>query len=409
MSGLHFSGPCPTAYFFFDGDRIGSGPVDAAGNADARGVAVPGTATPGMHTVTGACDPAGHRIEASARFRVTSASTHRSQLVVALALPRQVPWTAHRATIAAGAALLLMLLLAFPSQLFNATLDENYEEVRGWFGFTRPLSAVVSKVNQRLILPGFLVAGGVVYALLSPDVGWNLSTLALVLGLTASLAFMAVGFALPTVAYFRLKFGERGHLLVMPGTLLVGVVCVAASRLVGFQPGYLYGILLVFVFQSEIDDDGRGRLAAGSALFVLVLAMIAWVARVPVSGASMRPGTSFWTILLESALSGAFLIGLEATLVDLLPLRFLSGSKIFAWNKAVWGALFSLALFILIYILLQPSSGYVHHTTAQGVISIVALFVAFGLFSVGFWAYFRFRSGALIEGDLATEGEFDVR
>lgn len=410
VSSFHFGAPCATAYFFFDGARIGSGPVDAAGNAHAKGISIPGTATTGSHQITGSCQPTGKKVEAATGFRVTKASTHRSELLTSLAEPRQVPWSARRAAEAGGAAILLMLLLAFPSQLFNATLDENYEEVRGWFGFIRPLSEVVTKVNQRLMLPLFLILGGVLYALLSPDVGLNLSSLALVLGLVVALAFMAVGFALPTLAYFRLRFRDHGQLLVMPGTLLVAAVCIAASRLAHFQPGYLYGVLMVFVFQNEIDERGRGRLAAASGLFVLGLAMIAWFAWVPVSGASMGSGAGFWSILAESALSGAFLIGLEATLVNLLPLRFLDGQKIFAWSRVVWGALFSLALFVLIYVLLQPGTGYVHHTGQASFIGAVVLFVAFGLFSILFWSYFRFRrGGALAEGDLAAEGEFDVR
>jgi hypothetical protein len=117
--------------------------------------------------------------------------------------------------------------------------------------------------------------------------------------------------------------------------------------------------------------------------------------------------------VLESAIGGAFIIGLESTLVGLLPMRFLDGSRVKAWSRTVWLILFLLGMFTVIEVLVQPGTGYVGHTTASGKIAVGALYLAFAAMSVGFWSYFRFRPSLdrahPEEDDLQREGEFDVR
>lgn len=93
------------------------------------------------------------------------------------------------------------------------------------------------------------------------------------------------------------------------------------------------------------------------------------------------------------ALGGIFLFGLESLIVDLIPMRFLDGSRTKAWSRAAWGALFAFGLFVLVHVLIIPGSGYVGVSDDLKLrVVVVALYVAFGLISVGFWAYFRFRA-----------------
>jgi hypothetical protein len=344
----------------------------------------------------------------TAHFTIGASSVHRSSFVTSTPLPRQVNFTLHSLLLSALISVLLLILLGFPSQLFNSTLQENYEEFRGWFGMHRPLSEVVQDISQRVLFPLFLLAGGALYALLTPEFGFNMASLALVLGLSIAVAVTTIGFAIPTFAFFGTRYRDRGQILVMPGSVIIGAIFVLLSRLLHFQPGYLYGLLAVFVFHHEVDRDTGGRLAAVSSLLVLALAILAWFAQVPVAGFTMGPHVSFWGVLLESALCGAFIIGLESTLVGLLPLRFLDGHRIREWSRVAWGILFAFALFALIEVLFQPGSGYVGHTSRTAKFTVGILYVAFALISVGFWAYFRFRPARLEEG-LEEEGEYGVR
>jgi hypothetical protein len=402
----HYPAACTTAYFFFDGTRIGSASLDSTGHAQATGLSVPGNAKPGQHIVTSSCEASGAKVEHSAFFRVTPGQ-HRSAFVTSINDPSRISFTLHSVLLSAVLAGILLVLLAFPAQLFNATLQEHYEEVRRWFHLKRPLAEVVKDVNQRILFPIFLLVSGLLFALITPDFGFNRSTLALVLGLAIAVAVVTVGFAIPTFIYYLKEFRDRGQILVMPGSVIVGGVCVLISRLLHFEPGYLYGLLAIFVFHHETDERTDGRLAAVSVFFVIVLAIVAWVARVPLTGLAQKD-PSFLALVLEAAVSGAFVIGLESILVGILPMRFLDGSRIKKWSTSAWLALFLLALFTLVEVLIQPGSGYVGHATTAGKFAVAALYIAFGLISLAFWSYFRFRKPRA-EEELETEGDYSVR
>ncbi len=409
LSGSGYPPSCRTAYFYFDKTRIGSGPINSSRQATVTEVAVPGDSRTGVHQVSTSCHASGRPALQVRTYLIKPSAIHRPAFLTSLVEPRQVSLTLRSIALSSAIAAALFLLLGFPAQLFNATLAEHYEQVRGWFHLRRPLSEVAQGVNQRFLAPAFLLAGGALYAFLTPDVGFNRTTAALVIGLALAVAVTTVGFAIPSYLYFGFRLHDRGKLMVLPGTLLVGALCVVVSRLMHFQPGYLYGVLAVFVFHHDPDRKHRGELAAVSAVFVLALAALAWAARVPVSGYNMRSGASFWSLILEAALAGAFVIGLESTIVGLLPMRFLDGSKIKAWSRTVWTILFVLALAALIQILIQPGTGYVGHTSLVGKVLVVVLYVGFCLFSLGFWAYFRYRPGESSREDLEAEGEYGIR
>lgn len=83
-----------------------------------------------------------------------------------------------------------------------------------------------------------------------------------------------------------------------------------------------------------------------------------------------------------------FVAGLEATALGLLPFRFLDGSRLRAWNQVAWIVLFGLSVLAFVYILINPISGYLGRAPA---VTALLLFLGFGAFSAGFWAYFRYR------------------
>ncbi|HXL42303.1 MAG TPA: FGLLP motif-containing membrane protein, partial [Actinomycetota bacterium] len=251
-------------------------------------------------------------------------------------------------------------------------------------------------LHQALALTGFIIAGGVLYAVLSPDFGPNRTTLALALGLSVSLALITVVFRLPFLLHAKTRHGEWARLKVLPGTAVVAIVCVGISRLLHFVPGYLYGLIAGLEFRQE-PEDTTGRLTSLAALTILIIGLATWAARAPVAAAAGREGAGFWVVAIDACLATIFVIGLETLVLTLIPLRFLEGAKVTRWNRAVWVALFASALFAFVHILLQPSSGYVGHTQGGQKWVVVALFVGFGLFSIGFWAYFRFRPARTLE------------
>ena len=122
---------------------------------------------------------------------------------------------------------------------------------------------------------------------------------------------------------------------------------------------------------------------------MFLLSIGAWVARAPVSAAAAGDDPGIWLVALEACLASISILGIETVVICLIPLRFVEGSKVAAWSRTAWALVFGLAAFGFVHILLRPDSGYV--ASASSRLTVVVLFVAFGVASIGFWAYFRFR------------------
>ncbi|MDQ2825793.1 MAG: hypothetical protein M3Y04_02310, partial [Actinomycetota bacterium] len=171
-SGLEVSGTgytCSTVYFFFDGTRVGSDAPDGSGNASRHGLSVPGDARSGRHRVTSSCDASGNTVVQASFFQVLPASVHRPAFVTALPLPADVSLDPGKLLLSAVVATGMILLIAFPYELFNSTVEENYDEIRGWFGLPPRDPAAVKLRENRIAFVGLTMLTAVACGFLSPD------------------------------------------------------------------------------------------------------------------------------------------------------------------------------------------------------------------------------------------------
>ena len=392
--GLRVAGSgytCPTVYFFFDGTRVGSASTDGAGRVSRSGLSVPGDAGPGTHQVTASCDASGDLVAQASMFEVLPVSVHRPAFVTSLPLPGQVSLDPG-ALLASGAiAVGAIMLIAFPFELFNSAMEENYDEIRGWFGMgPRGVPEVKTRTGTLAFL-GLTAVTAVATGFLSPDFGFNRTSVVLFIGICVALLVMAVLFSLPADVGIRRQFGEWGKLNFLPGSLIVTIVMVLACRILEFQPGFFYGALAGLAFRSVVSEDVQGKMTAANWIFSLAISVGAFFLRVPVSAAAAEPGSSIWWIGVEICLALIFLWGIEGLAVGMLPMRFLDGRKVMRWSKPAWAALFFLGVFATVHVLLKPGSGYVGSTSDPVRFSVMLLFALFGIGSVAFWAYFRFR------------------
>jgi len=378
-------------YVFFDGVRVGTVAPSATGTIGKGDLSVPGDATPGTHRVTTSCTATGSAPRAVATFTVTDASLHRSALVTSLPEPGQVTLSLTRLATSAVIAIFILLLFAFPYELFNSTLEENYDEVRGWFRLPARAVELSSSAGRNVAFFALTLVTAVTVGFLSPDFGLNKASVVLTVGTFAALLVMSLGFSLPADIGIHRRTGEWGKLTFLPGSLAVSIVLVVLSRLLHFQPGYFYGALAGLAFRSALSKDVEGRVTAANWTFALALSVGAFFARVPVAHAASRPGASMWWIGLEAGLVLIFLWGIEGLAVAMLPMRFLDGRKVIDWNRVAWAVLMFLGVFATVHILLSPSSGYVGHTSGEVAIGVLVLFGIFGALSIGLWAYFRYR------------------
>jgi hypothetical protein len=375
---------CSRVSLEFSGDRLDE--TDVHGGAfRASGADVPGDARPGSHTVTADC---GGPVLASAVFEVTDAAIHRPSLVTALPKPDDISFSLDDLAKSAGAALIAIPVIFFPFGVIEEVMDDNWEEIVGWFGIK---AGVKEKVGWAGVpaLVAFMGITAAFYTALDPTAGLNLATVAAYVGLLVGICAVVLSEGAPEVR-FAGRHGLRAPMRALPGSLVIAFVVVALSRLIHFHPGYAFGAVAGFKIASELERREKGRLGAASVLAMLAVSLLAWVAWLPVSHMASAGNPSLGIVILEAALASTFMVGLETCLVLSLPIRFVHGGDVAAWNRWAWAGMFVIVLFPVIHIMF---AGGTHTLVTKGVHPLVILGVtaAFALFTVGFWGYFRFR------------------
>jgi hypothetical protein len=367
---------------------------------------------------------------------------------------------AQSVVIAAG----VILLVPFPSALFNNTLEENYDEVmsgmnrvrawlsRAWAALrarvsrqaaSRRQAPLVAPAETSAVLPsmpppaetgpfqtasspaamqppaamavatadgtpsrdiwrtpqgmvGFVLLSALLYAFLDPTFGFSLVSLATLAGLAIGLAIVLLAYGLPLVLMSRnrrLSLSARA----LPATLIVAVICVLVSRLADFQPGYLYGLVIGFFFAVGVERTAEGRAEGVAAAVSLIVAIVAWILLAFLhSGGGI--GGEFVSAVLQAATVTVVVAGLENAVFGMLPLRFMPGAAVYAWDRRVWLVLLGVGVFGFAHVLLNPSAGYMADTTRTSFLTMVVLLIGFGLASVLFWAWFRFRPKRATQG-----------
>jgi hypothetical protein len=238
---------------------------------------------------------------------------------------------------------------------------------------------------------GFVLLTALLYAFLDPTFGFSLESLATLAGLSLGLFVVLLAYGVPLLVLARVdRLGISVRAL--PVTLLIGVLCVLVSRLADFQPGYLYGLVVGFYFAHGVERRLEGRAEAVAAGASLAVAFVAWVALALLRSSATQPG-DLSTAMIEAATVTTVVAGLENAVFAMLPLRFMPGAAVYAWDRRVWLVLIGLGLFGFVHVLLNPSAGagYLADTTRTSFFTLILLLLAFGLASVLFWAWFRFR------------------
>jgi hypothetical protein len=326
-----------------------------------------------------------------------------SIVATALPSPSQAFGGVARTVVNASITLTAMLALTFPSQLFNRTFEDNYDEIvairrRSLTRISRgsrakeasPAADRTTSASQGpVVFCAVAVAGAIIGSLRDPDFGANSAsalsfgaTLLTVLVMTATTFLVARGYRA------RVHAGVASHLTALPAGLVVAAVCVLVSRIAAFRPGYLYGVVCGVAFAGALKRRQNGQLTAVASAVTLGLSVACWYLWVPVNHAVLDHHGGVGLVLLDDALASIFVGGLTGTVISLLPLRFMPGQSLFDWHRGAWAAAFGLAGFGVVEILLRPARNATTAPGHVGWLTAAVLFVIFGLGSLGFREYF---------------------
>jgi hypothetical protein len=293
-------------------------------------------------------------------------------------------------------AAILLLMIMFPAELFNNTLKENYDEVLGWFGSLR--SRVSRWVAALERIPFARFYAGVLFVAVLGGLGTLLAgggadsqeSLRVGAGIMAGALFCAFLSGHIALLVARRNFGTPGRIRMRPLGLILALLCVVLSRSIGFHPGYLYGLIASFEIQRELrkHEDARVVLVWGGTVFGFAIG--AWSLLQVVQPAAEH-SHNIWMLSSEEALVALAIEGLTGLCLALLPISFMEGVRVWGWSRIGWALMYFGIAFTFFQIVVHPEFAGREATTPLWV--WLGLFLGFGVISVAFWSYFRFRGG----------------
>jgi hypothetical protein len=317
----------------------------------------------------------------------------RKAFVRSLSAPNELPFDFATIGFSLLLALLLVLLVLFPADMFNSTLLANYEEISNWFRLEK-----IKKFTQKLhnlptpiTLGAFALVGAIINAQLSPDLGLDRGSLALVAGLFLTLLSVSVVYDVARSLYLKKRFGIKSKLSTQALGMGFGAVLVVISRLANFLPGYLYGIFTALAVRGKIKDEQDGEGLAFASIVLLLVGGAAWFLWIPVKAAASIENPEFIFLVLDSYLASMWIAGVAAIVFGLVPIRFFYGEPVKKWNRLAWAIIYFVGTALFIYTVLHPERGFYGRSDQVELWKVLALFVGFGSFSLLFWSYFRYR------------------
>jgi hypothetical protein len=301
-------------------------------------------------TTTGPTHVSGHHASFSAPSTLSALPTVHTALTV-----RNLLW-------AAAVTVVLVLLIAFPSYLFNNVSGQLALRIRAWWDARRPRSAranAAAAAAREVEFRGWpWAAGGVLLASLissfvDPSFGFNGSSVRVYLSiLTSFLLDAVVGWFLLIYLVRRARPHTTASFRFAPASLLVVAAAVLFTRLTGFAPGIIFGLVAGVAFGAILATAEKAKVALVGLGYSFVVAVIGWIGYSIVSGvAGSHPGAGI--VFAQETLSSMAVGGISALPIALVPLRGLTGFDVFSWNRWAWGAAYAVGL-VGFFVVLMP-------------------------------------------------------
>ncbi|MFE4467252.1 hypothetical protein ACFRFH_00430 [Leifsonia sp. NPDC056824] len=290
--------------------------------------------------------------------------------------------------------LILLLLIGFPGVLIESTVSDHYDELFSWVRRRHRVRAAAGAGSPARLTTWLSVVAGVAVAsiisgFVDPQFGVNpgsarvLLSSAVVFVVYSVVGWLAVDWVIhstdpalkPTIEFKWLS-------------LLVVVLSVGRSRLTGFEPGIVFGLVVGLSFGAAISAVESARTALVAVAYSFIVGLGSWLAYSalkPVLQAQSGSGHQFTLDML----AGIAVAGMSTLPVAFLPITGLAGGAVFTWNRWVWGAVYAagLAAFFVVLMPLPQSWGEVSLALAAW----VGLYACFAVAAVLFWGWFRLK------------------
>ncbi|MET0735367.1 MAG: hypothetical protein ABWY55_06960 [Microbacterium sp.] len=294
---------------------------------------------------------------------------------------------------AGGGAVVLIAVASYPAILLDGTLTAHRDRLFGWARapaarVRRWGAASTARVPRSIGVTLGLVATLLLSGFIEPRFGFNLGSARLLLSLAISLFVERLLFLLIIRRLLRRRVPELAPSLNFAASSLIFVaIAVLLTRITGFEPGIVFGLVLGLAVATDLSRIGEARLALAASGWALVLGLVGWLGY-SLLVALFGTDPAAFVLFLQETLSGFAVAGIAALPIALLPLAVLDGGAVWAWRKLVWLIAYAVGLAaFLIVVLPMPTSW---DAVGSSWIAWIVLYGAFCLLSIGLWALMRF-------------------
>jgi hypothetical protein len=297
------------------------------------------------------------------------------------------------------AGLALLLFVAFPAELLNATLSEQYSRFSRRVPKTPWLERFTNWL-ERVPLFGALaitVVTAVVFGFADPGFGFDVTSMRVVLA--CAIALFIVGYLASWLSGRIIgRQWQLGNVIeIKPLGIILAIVGVALSRVLEFSPGFLIGLLIGIGLVGRTTAAQQAKATLVQAGVVFGLALLGWVGY-SILSATTAPD-SFATALAFDTMVAVTTEGLTALFIGLLPFKFLDGAALFAHSKVVWAAAYAVVAASFVLIVIPSAWG----DPGGSLWLWVAVVGGFAVVAVGVYLYFRFLAKPIDDDDEDAE------
>ncbi|MBX3067154.1 MAG: hypothetical protein KF844_00705 [Cryobacterium sp.] len=257
-----------------------------------------------------------------------------------------------------GSGVALLFFVAFPAELVNSSLDENYARIFGRFRLPKMAwwERIKRRAKKRPLVGGIIltVVASLILSFADPRFGFDLTSLRLFLSCT--IATFVLGYIANVITSWILKrnFKITSAIQLQPFGLLIALLGVIASRFLDFAPGLLIGLILTLTLGARVSRKGEVKYVISWASVLFGLSIIGWAIYNLVSGAIAKE--SFLGALFDDTVSAIAAAGLSTLVIALLPITYFDGRTLYRASKLRW-ALVYLVTVITFFVIVVGNGG----------------------------------------------------
>ena len=304
--------------------------------------------------------------------------------------------TVGRVGAVAGGALVLSALLIFPTFLLQRVVRSRYtsiaqklESTANWWG-----RAWRTGTRTMLRLPAWASIGiglflaSTLASFVSPTFGLNAQSARVFTSIFVSLLVESVLILVIMFRWIR-RNGADARVELRLGSLAIVLLTVLFSRLTGFEPGIVFGLVLTLAVLTRTNKVTEAAESLFETVLAIGIGLLAWIgySAVFVNGWSENVA-GLW---LQEVLAAVTLGTLTALPIALLPFGDLPGRKIFDYRPIAWLGLYAFVstLFLGIVMPFPESIDRVSWPFSAW----MTFFVGYTVFALAVWGVDQLQQG----------------